>query len=256
VAKQKLLGEEASLISVKKERAAALAKAREEAAKVPTYVCPWPNGRHPDQEEAEQLRSEIAVAEKMAEQIQRAENAVARLTKELQEASNKLALAKSKAKAVEEAATLCSVGKIPARLISGMTEELASIISSNLAAMTGECMAISLSVDPTRTRSAVSLRVSYNGRESAYESLSTGQKKRVDLAILLAIISMRLTASNLLVLDESFDGLDDQSAVAAAEAVVEMEDKSILVMTHRPGLKEIFRTAWTVTLKGGVSTLS
>lgn len=91
----------------------------------------------------------------------------------------------------------------------------------------------------------------------SYISNSTGERKRVDLAISLALQDLVMSRSsskfNLLLYDECFDGLDDIGCENAIELLQEMQDKipSIFVITHNDTLKSFFEHTLLVTKKDG-----
>ncbi len=94
-----------------------------------------------------------------------------------------------------------------------------------------------------------------------YSSNSAGEKKRIDLAIALAIQDLVMSKSNLqtnLVLyDECFDGLD---TVGCENMVAILQEKqktipSIFVITHNEHLKSLFENVLTVHKEDGVSTI-
>ena len=74
-----------------------------------------------------------------------------------------------------------------------------------------------------------------------YENLSGGEKQKIDLIIQFSIRDM-LSAqlgftSNILVLDEVFDGLDYQGCTRVIDMIASLSDvKNIFVVTHRKDL--------------------
>src|SRR5699024_6043628 len=88
---------------------------------------------------------------------------------------------------------------------------------------------------------------------STYKSNSEGEKKRIDLAISLAIqdlvISRSNLATNLVVYDEVFDALDEVGSENVVDLLKERLEvvPTILVITHSEHLKNLFENIITVT---------
>jgi len=74
--------------------------------------------------------------------------------------------------------------------------------------------------------------------DRSYDTLSGGEKRRIDIAVALVQRDLGLTVSgfscNLLVLDESLESLDESASSAVLEMVTSMSDKieSIFVISH------------------------
>ena len=103
--------------------------------------------------------------------------------------------------------------------------------------------------------------VLYNGEETDYNSLSSGEKRRVDIAISLALQDMVMTRFgddiNLLAYDELFESLD----AVGSENVIELlrqklkDVSTIIVISHNEDLKPLFDKTIMVTKEQGISTL-
>ena len=93
----------------------------------------------------------------------------------------------------------------------------------------------------------------------AYENLSGGERQKIDLIIQFSIRDMLSThlgfSSNILVLDEVFDGLDSVGCIKVIDMISEITDiKNIFIVTHRKDLsiptdKELI----VVKSSGGIS---
>lgn len=90
---------------------------------------------------------------------------------------------------------------------------------------------------------------------------STGEKKRIDLAISLAlqdyVMSKSATRTNLIGYDEIFDGLDE---VGIQRVMLLLKERvknvsSVFVISHNQELKELFENVVTVDKEGGLSTI-
>lgn len=96
---------------------------------------------------------------------------------------------------------------------------------------------------------------------SSYKKNSRGERKRVDLAISLALQDLVMTRTNskfnFLLYDECFEGLDDIGCENVMELLQEMQKKipSIFVITHNDTLKSFFEHTLLVTKKNGETTV-
>lgn len=97
-------------------------------------------------------------------------------------------------------------------------------------------------VDEIRIQSDSSKVDIYLG-EALYGTLSGGEKRKVDLALTLALrdlsINLAGCSSNLLILDEVFDNLDDKSisVVSNMFTTVSSEIDSMFVISHKPAVE-------------------
>lgn len=95
----------------------------------------------------------------------------------------------------------------------------------------------------------------------SYASNSSGEKKRVDLAINLALQSLVSSRSNkklnLIMLDEVLDSLDDAGVSNVMELLSELaKDKSsIFVISHNDSIKSVFTETITIVKQGGYSVI-
>lgn len=77
-----------------------------------------------------------------------------------------------------------------------------------------------------------------------YSALSGGEKRKIDIAVLLALQSLLVLSdkdkSNLIFLDEVADGLDEKSIFGLCSLLNELKkEKLIFVITHNPHLKSL-----------------
>jgi DNA repair exonuclease SbcCD ATPase subunit len=97
--------------------------------------------------------------------------------------------------------------------------------------------------------------------EFSYNSFSEGEKKRIDLAIMLtwrAIARKRNSAStNLLIMDEVFDSSMDVEGVDSMIKVITetLDDNNIFVISHRENLRDKFEKVMTFKKVQNFSTL-
>lgn len=93
------------------------------------------------------------------------------------------------------------------------------------------------------TSDAIALRVSVDGGDSTrpYASLSAGERRRVDVAMLLALADVAAAASGrlrgTLWMDEVFDALDGDGAAAVGSLIERLgSSRSVVVITHSDAL--------------------
>jgi len=134
-----------------------------------------------------------------------------------------------------------------------------------LSILTDNTINIMLSTTTTSQKGNVSEKLSVevnniNG-STEYKRNSTGERKRIDLSISLAlqdyVMSRSGTKTNFIAYDEVFDGLDsvgiDRLMNLLKERVKEVP--SIFVVSHNKDLKELFETSITIKKKRGISNI-
>lgn len=94
----------------------------------------------------------------------------------------------------------------------------------------------------------------------SYDGCSEGEKRRVDLCLLLALqdlVSSRGTKKwDTSFLDEVFDTLDNTGITAVIDLLrTESPNKSIYLISHNNDLKNLFDSAIVITKQDGVSTI-
>jgi len=94
---------------------------------------------------------------------------------------------------------------------------------------------------------------------NVYSGNSDGEKRRIDICILLALqdlISTRVSKVwNTVVFDEIFENLDKPGIINVIELLRELPGKSIFLISHKEDIKQYFDTAITVMKQHGVSSL-
>lgn len=110
------------------------------------------------------------------------------------------------------------------------------------------------------SRDKFSLRIRMGKDEIEYAAFSAGEKRRIDVAILLALQSLifaRAAASvNFSVLDEVFDSLDRAGIERVVNLLIEeSESKVIYVVSHLSEFRDFFPNEILVRKVDGISTL-
>jgi DNA repair exonuclease SbcCD ATPase subunit len=107
------------------------------------------------------------------------------------------------------------------------------------------------------------MNILLEGQEVKYESLSGGEKRRVDLSLIFGLnrwVSEKYLVPNgilgLIILDECFSYLDVSGSEVVAQLLLEEgNDRSIFVIDHSLSLSSYAINIWTVVKENGVSTL-
>jgi len=111
-------------------------------------------------------------------------------------------------------------------------------------------------------RERFAIEISQKGSKRSYNASSAGEKRRVDLCVLLAL--QGLVASfgphdlNILFFDEIFDALDKTGSEKVTDLLIEESrgKDSVFVITHSEDLRNYFDNIITVVKKRGVSKIS
>jgi len=94
-----------------------------------------------------------------------------------------------------------------------------------------------------------------------YRSCSSGERKRVDLAVLIALYdltTLRYKSNyNILVLDEVLDSIDEIGIEAVKDLLLELNNRipTIIVVSHNDNLLNYFPNTVTVVKEAGISSL-
>lgn len=94
---------------------------------------------------------------------------------------------------------------------------------------------------------------------NVYNGNSDGEKRRIDICILLALqdlISTRVSKVwNTVVFDEIFENLDKPGIINVIELLRDLSGKSIFLISHKEDIKQYFDTAIVIKKHNGVSSL-
>lgn len=109
-------------------------------------------------------------------------------------------------------------------------------------------------------RDKFDLRVMKDGVVAEYNSLSGGERRRVDVGTLLALQSLlfdRVAGKcSLIILDEIFESMDSSGIEKVVPLLEEAsKDKAIYVISHQSELAPYFRNILTVRKENGISVL-
>ena len=92
-------------------------------------------------------------------------------------------------------------------------------------------------------RDKISLKINGTDGDNGYEGMSSGQKRRIDVAILFALAEFAAGARGVvpgtLWLDEIMDSLDDEGIAAVSSVLRELAtDRAIVVISHNEELAD------------------
>jgi len=109
-------------------------------------------------------------------------------------------------------------------------------------------------------RDKFSIKLNIDGEEVEYASLSAGEKRRVDVSILMALQSLIFERSsvniNISALDEVFDSLDRTGIERVVGLLTEeAEEKAIYVISHLSEFKDYFQNEIIARKVDGISTI-
>lgn len=154
---------------------------------------------------------------------------------------------------------------IKSHVLDLVTPTLNEGVNKYLGVLTGGAINVEFSTQSKKADGTLSdkfdISVTYNGDAISYNALSSGEKRRVDVAISLALQDMviqRYGADvNLLAYDELFESLDATGSENVIELLKSRIEKvgTIIVVSHNEDLKPLFDNSLEVIKKDGVSTL-
>lgn len=109
------------------------------------------------------------------------------------------------------------------------------------------------------TAEAISLEVEGAGDGNGYRAASQGERRRLDIAMMLGLADMSSAAfgtrPGTLFFDECMDGLDPAGEEAAVAVLAELAaERAVVVITHRPSLAERLPAAARWHVEDGVVT--
>lgn len=184
--------------------------------------------------------------------------------KELQEAKNAVELSQVEntevTKKLEEFTKVVEVYSnkgVRSHIMDLVTPYLTQQANKYLSILTDGTLSVIIGVN--EETDSLDLRVNNINGANDYELNSKGEKKRIDLAISLAMQDYVMSRSNIkpsfIGYDEVFDGLDGVGIERIMTVLKERikDIPSIFVISHNSNLKELFENTITVEKKGGMA---
>lgn len=142
---------------------------------------------------------------------------------------------------------------IKSHVLDLVTPEMNIRANNYLSYLTGGTITAEFSTQTKKANGELSdkfdIKITNNGEETTYNSLSSGEQRRVDISISLTLqdilMSRSNTSSNLLIYDELFESLDAVGSESVVELLKTRLDTAdtILVVTHNENLKPLFNTS-------------
>lgn len=139
---------------------------------------------------------------------------------------------------------------IKSHVLDLVTPELNTRVANYLSFLTGGTISVTFSTQTEKANGELidkfDIKVVNNGSDTSYESLSSGEKRRVDIAISLTLqdilMAKSATNTNILIYDELFESLDAVGAESVVELLKQRLDSvgTIFVVTHNENLKPLF----------------
>lgn len=102
-------------------------------------------------------------------------------------------------------------------------------------------------------REAIGMQISGAGGAHGYDAASGGERRRIDIAIMLALGEIAEAASGMrnstLFFDEAFDALDAEGADLACSLLAELaQDRCVVVISHNAAIKQGLKPVVTLDL--------
>lgn len=154
---------------------------------------------------------------------------------------------------------------IPAMILTGVVQEIGEEVNVALDSLSNGQLSVDIRASK-ETRSGgiqqkITIYVDAPDGTRSYETLSGGQKFRVDLAIragLNKVISRRTgTPIETFIIDEGWGMLDESGIMAAVDTMERLsKDLTVLTVSHIDTVKSTFPTVFEVEMKSGTSTVT
>lgn len=213
-------------------------------------------------QEAQRIATQQATARKVVEQVKAD---LAELEKKSQKVN--VGLEQARAEAAEIAATEKVLGLqgFRAQVLAGALGGIESVANRWLAEIAGPGFALTLRPYSEKKKGGVNDKISLDvtgaGGGYGYKASSGGERRRIDVALLLALAEVASAAqgdeTGTLWFDEPFDTLDDDGIAAVGRTIGELaEERAVVVITHSGALAVELRPVLRLNVRdGGVEAL-
>jgi DNA repair exonuclease SbcCD ATPase subunit len=161
-------------------------------------------------------------------------------------AEEQLEAARTRLGEIEAASTVLSYQGVRAAMLTAAVRALEDLANDWLARLGLAALQVRLASQSEAKSGKVTDKISFEvegaGGGLGYIAASTGEQRRIDIAMLLAIgelaaDSRGMSAESTLFVDELFDGLDDDGQEAATQMLRELgEQRCVVVISHSAGL--------------------
>lgn len=152
---------------------------------------------------------------------------------------------------------------VRAHVLGGALGGIEHVANAWLARIAGEGLRLTLRAYTEKKTGgiadAISLAVEGAGGGHGYKASSGGERRRIDVALLMALAevarSARGAGAGTVWFDEVFDALDEQGIEAVSEALAELSrDRAVVVISHSQNLVGQLRPALRLHISGGTVT--
>jgi len=175
-------------------------------------------------------------------------------------AAGELALARSAVAELAAAEQVLGFRGVRAQMLARLLDGLTTVANAWLARLCDRPITLRLAGTTERKSGAVvdaiSLAVEGAGGGQGYDGASGGERRRIDVALLLALAEITPGARGTLILDEALDALDTAGVEAVVGLVEEIaQDRAVLLITHNTALAERIRPALHLLVSEGTVAL-
>lgn len=199
------------------------------------------------------LTSALAQAKRDAARVQDADAALAARTAEHAAAAALAADAESAHATAAAVAAVFGLGGVRAHLLHAALAGVTSVANAWLDRLApGRVLRIELSAGDD-AKSSIALAVHGAGNGHGYPNASGGERRRIDIAIMLALAEVSASAHGAkpgtLFLDEVFDALDADGVDALVDVLADLStDRAVVVITHNAAIMQRVAAVqrWTV----------
>lgn len=166
--------------------------------------------------------------------------------RQLIEAQDKVNQAQNKISELKKLSEIYSDRGVKAQALNKVVPFLNDHLAKTLDILTGGEIQASISSQTTtktgKANNKIDLSVNTPKAKKTYQELSSGEKRRVGISLNIAFmeyLQTQIGGSNLIVLDELFDNLDQQGIDEVVELLgkISNNDMVVLVISHNPDLK-------------------
>lgn len=219
----------------------------------------------------EQLVADVERAKKSLEEVkslpkpdlrEKEIKEVEKLNKDLEDTRNEVFIAKSQ---YEDAVKAFSNSGIRSVVLDLVTPTLTNSANKYLNILSESTLKVEFTTQIENADGKLAdrfdVRVIHNGEETTFQTLSQGEKTRVNVAISLAlqdlVYSNNQLKTNIALYDEVFDGLDDKGISSVIDILKDKakEIGSVFVITHSNTMKPLFEKVITIEKSSGISEI-
>lgn len=243
----------------KKQAEAALAEAHEQFAQVRTDVTIAQRLLREEQAELDAKIQRAVVADAQAAKVREAEATLSRYREQLADLKQEIISydagridAEWQVEVMQHVTQVLSTKGVRSMLLGHALSSLTTLANAYLETLRP---GISIDLQPTsetkggKTVDAISLTINGMGGGWGYKATSGGERKRVDISLLLALAALA-NNNGTLIFDEAMDAVDDDGVAAVSALLMTVSQKRpVVIITHNAALAESLTGAQRIILK-------